>query len=322
MDPFAGLSDDERALLRPAPLPERVEPMKAVLTDEPFSDPGLDLRAQARRDPVRRDQGRDPRPAGLAQRPEPRRALPGGRRPRSTATRPASFVVDGEVVAFEGSQTSFARLQQRGERPVAVFLYVFDLLHLAGHDTTALPLRARKRLLRARARVRRPGPPDPAPQPRRRGAVPRGVPQGLGGPDRQARRLPLHARPLARLAEVQVLGRAGARDRRLHRAAGEPHRAGRAAARLLRRRASCATRARSGPASRRRRCATSPRGSRRCAGTARRSPTRSRERDATWVEPRLVAQVGFTEWTRDGRLRHPRFLGLREDKAAEEVVRE
>ena len=47
-----------------------------------------------------------------------------------------------------------------------------------------------------------------------------------------------------------------------------------------------------------------------------------RERDATWVEPRLVAQVGFTEWTRDGRLRHPRFLGLRDDKAAEEVVRE
>ena len=42
----------------------------------------------------------------------------------------------------------------------------------------------------------------------------------------------------------------------------------------------------------------------------------------TWVEPQLVAQVGFTEWTRDGRLRHPRYLGLREDKAAQEVVRE
>jgi bifunctional non-homologous end joining protein LigD len=47
-----------------------------------------------------------------------------------------------------------------------------------------------------------------------------------------------------------------------------------------------------------------------------------REQHVTWVEPRLVAQVGFTEWTRDGRLRHPRYLGLREDKAAEEVVRE
>jgi DNA ligase D-like protein (predicted ligase) len=43
---------------------------------------------------------------------------------------------------------------------------------------------------------------------------------------------------------------------------------------------------------------------------------------ATWVEPRLVAQIGFTEWTRHGRLRHPRFLGLRFDKPAPEVVRE
>ena len=41
-----------------------------------------------------------------------------------------------------------------------------------------------------------------------------------------------------------------------------------------------------------------------------------------WVEPKLVAQVGFTEWTTDGKLRHPRFLGLRDDKDAREVVRE
>jgi len=46
------------------------------------------------------------------------------------------------------------------------------------------------------------------------------------------------------------------------------------------------------------------------------------ERVATWVKPRLVAQVAFTEWTGDNRLRHPSFLGLREDKAPEEVVRE
>ena len=47
-----------------------------------------------------------------------------------------------------------------------------------------------------------------------------------------------------------------------------------------------------------------------------------RERDVTWIEPELVAQIGFSEWTRDGRLRHPRFLGLRDDKDAREVVRE
>ncbi len=47
-----------------------------------------------------------------------------------------------------------------------------------------------------------------------------------------------------------------------------------------------------------------------------------RERDVTWIKPKLVAQIGFSEWTRDGRLRHPRFLGLRDDKAARDVVRE
>ena len=47
-----------------------------------------------------------------------------------------------------------------------------------------------------------------------------------------------------------------------------------------------------------------------------------RTRDATWVKPRLVGQVAFTEWTGDNRLRHPSFLGLRDDKSPEEVVRE
>ena len=47
-----------------------------------------------------------------------------------------------------------------------------------------------------------------------------------------------------------------------------------------------------------------------------------RVRTATWVRPRLVAQVAFTEWTGDNRLRHPSFLGLREDKAPAEVVKE
>ena len=43
---------------------------------------------------------------------------------------------------------------------------------------------------------------------------------------------------------------------------------------------------------------------------------------ATWVKPRFVAQVAFTEWTGDNRLRHPSFLGLRDDKKVSEVVRE
>jgi bifunctional non-homologous end joining protein LigD len=41
-----------------------------------------------------------------------------------------------------------------------------------------------------------------------------------------------------------------------------------------------------------------------------------------WVEPRLVGEVGFSEWTAAGELRHPRFQGLRDDKDPGEVVRE
>src|SRR4030095_9611258 len=48
----------------------------------------------------------------------------------------------------------------------------------------------------------------------------------------------------------------------------------------------------------------------------------SARRGVHGVEPRLVAQVAFTEWTRDGRLRHPSYQGLREDKPAKSVVRE
>jgi bifunctional non-homologous end joining protein LigD len=47
-----------------------------------------------------------------------------------------------------------------------------------------------------------------------------------------------------------------------------------------------------------------------------------RKGDVVWVEPKLVAQVEFAEWTHDGHLRAPRYKGLREDKPAEEVERE
>jgi ATP-dependent DNA ligase len=45
-------------------------------------------------------------------------------------------------------------------------------------------------------------------------------------------------------------------------------------------------------------------------------------RQAHWVQPQIVVQVGFIEWTVHGKLRHPRLLGVRTDKAAREVVRE
>jgi bifunctional non-homologous end joining protein LigD len=42
----------------------------------------------------------------------------------------------------------------------------------------------------------------------------------------------------------------------------------------------------------------------------------------TWVKPKLVAEIKFTEWTTAGEMRHPVYLGLREDKRPEDVVHE
>jgi bifunctional non-homologous end joining protein LigD len=128
-------------------LPDLVQPMKAVLTDERFSDPEWVF--ERKLDGIRCVAIKDERGVRLLSRnqlslnsrfPEITEALE-----RDPATR---FVVDGEVVAFDGAQTSFARLQQRGERPARVFFYVFDVLHAHGEETTTLPLRDRKALLR------------------------------------------------------------------------------------------------------------------------------------------------------------------------------
>ncbi|HVI37764.1 MAG TPA: hypothetical protein VM684_16140, partial [Gaiellales bacterium] len=114
--------------------------MKAVLWDEPFSDPSwiyerkLDgIRCLAHRDRggaaklfSRTDRGMDGDYPGVVE------AL--------SAERCRDFVVDGEVVAFDSrGVTSFQRLQRRGHERVAIFLYVFDVLRLEGEDVRELP---------------------------------------------------------------------------------------------------------------------------------------------------------------------------------------
>jgi bifunctional non-homologous end joining protein LigD len=49
---------------------------------------------------------------------------------------------------------------------------------------------------------------------------------------------------------------------------------------------------------------------------------REHARHAVWVEPELVVECDYTEWTRDGRLRHPSYKGLRQDVDPRDVVRE
>ena len=50
--------------------------------------------------------------------------------------------------------------------------------------------------------------------------------------------------------------------------------------------------------------------------------TKEKMKDCRWLKPMLVGQFEFTEWTAEGHLRHSRFVGLREDKKATDVVRE
>src|SRR4051794_38463564 len=144
---LASLPDDERSLLRAAPAPRQAGAMKAVLTDDRFSDDGWIF--ERKLDGIRCLATKAEQQVWLRSRND---LSLDGRFPevaQALADDPATdLVIDGEVVAFAGSQTSFERLQQRGERAVAIFFYFFGLLHLAGHDTTALPLRARKALLR------------------------------------------------------------------------------------------------------------------------------------------------------------------------------
>ncbi len=51
-------------------------------------------------------------------------------------------------------------------------------------------------------------------------------------------------------------------------------------------------------------------------------PKKIRSKNVHWVKPELVAQISFTEWTKTNKLRHPSFLGLRNDKKAKQVVKE
>jgi bifunctional non-homologous end joining protein LigD len=297
--------------------------MKAVLTDEPFDDPNwiferkLDgIRCMAHREsggPVRLVSRTDKDMTG--QFPEVAEAL--------EAQPLADLVVDGELVAFQDGITSFSKLQRRAREQVSVFLYVFDLLRLEGRDVRDLPLRERKALLRDSFE--------------------------LGGRVRYSRHRNEHGRELFRDACSRGL------EGLIAKRADSPYRSGGRTRDWLKLKCHFEQELVIGGF-------TAPQGSRtdfgallvgynederlRYAGkvgTGFDHPTleelgrrlRELERDdppfadvhpiprgTHWVEPELVAQIGFSEWTRDGRLRHPRYLGLRDDKPAGDVVRE
>lgn len=232
------------------------------------------------------------------------------------------FAIDGEVVAFEGTATSFARLSQRRRHYVPVFLYAFDLLWLDGSDLRALPWRRRKQLLRSALRFS-----DPLRLTQHRNgdgeallaeACGRGW-EGLIAKRTDSPYSERRSRDWLKLKceqgqELVIGGYTAPRGTRTefgalllgHHNDGLRY-AGKVGTGFDR-----ATLRELGAAL----------GGLRTAEPPFVDAAEIHEREVTWVEPSLVAQVGFAEWTSHGRLRHPRFLGLREDKTASEVVRE
>jgi bifunctional non-homologous end joining protein LigD len=321
-DLLAKLSADERELVTPAPAPSTAGAMKAVLTDERFSDPGWVF--ERKLDGIRCIAIRNRDHLELLSRndlsqnsryPELVEAL--------SAERCQEFAVDGEVVAFEGSQTSFARLAQRHQHYVPVFLYVFDVLWLEGHDVRSLPLRSRKRLLKQALQFHGPvrwtqyrnGDGEALFKEACRKGWEGLIAKRADSPYVTTRSKDWLKFKCEHGQELVIGGYTEPRGSRVEFGAlllgyyrdGRFEYAGKVGTgfdtEMLH----------TLGAQMRELQSNEPPFA---------NPGTIKERGVTWVQPELVAQIGFTEWTRDGRLRHPRFLGLRDDKAAKEVVRE
>jgi DNA ligase D-like protein (predicted ligase) len=327
---LAGLPDSVRAALRDEPVPDWLPPTLATLTEKRFSDPGWIF--ERKFDGMRCLAFRNGDRVRLLSR---NRQSLNGTYPELVdalgAQRASKFVVDGEVVAFEGRRTSFARLQGRlgitnpavaRASPVRVYYYLFDLLHLDGKSTVDLPLTWRKRLLRSAIEFN-----DPLRNTAHR------VEDGIAAYRAACQRGDEGV--IAKLADSTYDGRRSPSWLKFKCVRDQEFVVG---------------------------GYTAPKGSRvglgalllgyhdgsdlvyaGKVGTGFDEPTlRSlherlsaieqdaspftrglkHEAGARWVRPQLVAQIGFTEWTRDGKLRHPRYQGLRTDKDAAEVIRE
>lgn len=324
------LPDEQQDLVRRASgPPEAGTPMLAVLSSRRTFDAGwlferkLDgVRALAARD---RDGVRLSSRNGKSQNatyPELVEAL--------NAQPCQDFVADGEIVAMRRGRTDFALLQRRlgltkpaevEASGVSVRYYLFDLLRLDGYDLTGLPQRTRKALLRDALEFQ--GPLYFTPHRNHGGQDELDTACTHGWEGLIAKRA--DATYVRRRSDDWLKLKCDAGQEMVVGGFTEPaggrvglgallvgyHQGGK-----LRYAGKVGTGFDT---------ATLGTLRRRLDGMERRSSPFDdpvRERSAHWVRPELVAQIGFTEWTQAGRLRHPRFLGLRDDKSAAEVVRE
>jgi DNA ligase D-like protein (predicted ligase) len=316
--------------LRRRPQPDWIQPMLATLTENRFSD--SDWMFERKLDGVRCLVLRRGKRVSLRSRnrktinnhyPELAEAI--GRQS------PDRFIADGEIVAFEGGQTSFSRLQGRMQLQdpgaarrtgIAVYLYLFDLLYLDRYETVRVALRERKRLLREALSFSGPlrfmSHRNAQGEACYREACRRGwegvIAKRASAAYRHGRSPDWLKFKCVNQQELVIVGFTDPHGKRRRLGAllvgyyedGKLRYAGKVGTGFDKR-----TLERLGDRLERLERDSSP-----LDGP---SP---RERGVHWVRPELVAEIGFTEWTRDGRLRHPRYLGLRTDKPAQDVVRE
>lgn len=241
------------------------------------------------------------------------------------------LIADGEIVAFKGGRTSFARLQPRmqvrnrkeaRQSGVKVWLYIFDLLYAGGADLTRLPLRERKKLLRKvfdfRDPIRFMPHRNKYGEPYHREACEKGW-EGVIAKDAGAEYVHSRSRKWLKFkcSKGQELVIGGFTD-------PEGSRIGFGALLV-------------GYYEDKKLVYAGKVGTGYDDDTLRHLGERLQklERKSSpfergdppghgvhWVTPRLVGEFHFTEWTRDNRLRHPSFMGLRRDKKAKDVVRE
>jgi bifunctional non-homologous end joining protein LigD len=230
-------------------------------------------------------------------------------------------VLDGEIAVLDASGAPRFQLLQRGRDREAVF-WAFDLLWLDGQDLRSRPFEERRDLLvslfantPASLRVIEevPGPAEAALQ----AAKARGF-EGVVAKERGSRYEPRRSRAWLKLKaqqgqELAVVGftpstKGTGEVGALHLAVADGKElrwAGKVGTGFTAQQRKTLWRELSRDVIEAPACAGAP-----------------RARNARWVQPRLVAQVEFTEWTADGKLRHPSFQGLREDKSPMDAVRE
>src|SRR5687768_3595621 len=244
-----------------------------------------------------------------------------------------SALIDGEIVAFdESGRPSFQHLHHRSAKPAAIRYFAFDLLHLDGNDVRANPLHDRRASLQRVLRgsgvefsAELPGSPDDVIEAVRSVGLEGVVAKRRDSKYEGGKRSGVWQKFKVQLRQEFVIGGYKPENRNFQsivvgyyehdklRFAGRV-RAGFTAAQraalfeLLEPLKTDACPFTDLPSGR--------------TGHWGEGVTAEDMKKLKWVKPKLVAEIAFTEWTRDGNLRHSAFVGMRTDKDARTVVRE